>query len=887
MKKDISNYKILGLIFVVAAVLLSASMSLAVEKTPILRWSFDDISNSVVKDETGNGNDGTVHGNPQSIEGRVGKAIFFDGIDDWVEKVNPQNLPTKASQPWTMNFWVMVDAFPKTEQWFAGWGQMTSGRWVNYNDSEKVEKFGRKLYLRATNDQQASIGEQIFSFNIWQMMTATYDGKTVKVYNNGRLEGTRKFKLKDVKADILAVAKNMAPSSKDSTCFKGKIDEFSIYDYALTEAEINYLANPDSAALPYPANKQMAIDTEVTLKWKKGINGKKAEVYFGDNYGKVYIANVYDKNYYKGTKGSSALNVDELEQGKTYFWRVDQINDGKTEKGKVWRFTTKLKDKTFAVKPNKKRVGKYEPMFADIYVSGKQFENPFDPDQVYLDAIIKCPDGKVITMPCFYYAGNQADSTWGLRFAPKQTGQYSYKVKAFVDGKIWKTSKKQSFNVHKSKSDGFLGINPDSYYTLIFDSGKLYRGVGTNSGWENFEYGKVYTDEWMFTRLKSMGCNFVCTSSMPWHIPLEWNKYGAGVYDLDAADDMDGLIDLAKANGIYIKLSMHYYWECSTIPDTFGNKQWDNNPYNQINDGPCKTPADFFIGEEAIKIYKNKLRYQVARWSYSPYLCAWELWKEVDNVERKEETVTNDMLVSWHREITKYLKSIDPYDHLITTSRDDFEGKLWDCEDIDFSQTHNYGPTFWFEHVFDVYTKKYKKPHVLGECGYSWQGPRLHPFAKDYERTYHMSLWRGMFLPTPILPINWWWQWLDHRNEFFHLGPVAKFSDEMLKTNKPLEKKTVEFKSARGWDKTEAMAISAGDDVFVWLRNPAYYTIKRLTLTVKDIPNGTYRVRYYDTKTGKFYNPQKIEVADGKLKTELDYLIPDQDVACVIRLMKK
>lgn len=886
MKKHFSDYKTLCLIHLTAIILLLTNSSFAIEKLSILKWSFDDISNSLVKDESGNGNDGTIQGDPQPVPGRIGTALFFDGVDDWIEKINPQNLPCTGSQNWSMNFWVMVDAFPKTDQWLAGWGQQLLGRWINYNDSEKIEKFGRLLYFWPNTQDQVSIGEQIFSFNIWQMITVTYDGQILKVYNNARLEDQRKLKLTDIKGETLAIAKNMSPSEK-SGYFKGKIDEFEIYDYALSEEQINYLANPDSAAMPYPADKQMAVETKAALKWKKGINGKKAEVYFGDNYDKVYIANVYDNNCYKGTIDTAILELPELKKGKTYFWRIDQVNDTKTTKGKVWSFTTKLQNNAFIVKYNKQKVKKHEPIFADIYVSDKEFTNPFDIDQVYFDALIKCPDGKEVIAPCFYSAGSCADTMWSLRFTPRQAGQYSCEIKAYVDGKLWKTSEKTNFIVNQGKADGFLSINPDSYYTLIFDSGKLFRGVGTNCGWENFEYGKVYTDPWMFQRLNSMGCNFICTSSMPWHIPLEWNKYGAGIYDLDAADQMDELIALAKANGIYIKLSMHYYWECSTIPDTFGNKMWDQNPYNVINGGPCQTPGDFFTSEKAKKIYKNKLRYQVARWSYSPYLCAWELWKEVDNVERNEVTVTNDMLVSWHREIAQYLKSIDPYDHLITTSRDDFGGKLWDSKDIDFSQSHNYGPTFWFAHVFDTFEKKYNKPHVIGECGYSWEGPRLHPFPKDYEKTFHMSLWRGMFLPTPILPLNWWWQWLDNRNEFYHLGPVAKFSSEMLKTNNQLEKKTVEFKTSRGWDETEVMALKAGPDVFAWMRNPAHYTLKNLTLTVKDISDGSYKVKYFNTKTGKYYNTQQVNVTGGQLKTNIDYLLPDQDVACVIRLIKK
>ena len=49
-----------------------------------------------------------------------------------------------------------------------------------------------------------------------------------------------------------------------------------------------------------------------------------------------------------------------------------------------------------------------------------------------------------------------------------------------------------------------------------------------------------------------------------------------------------------------------------------------------------------------------------------------------------------DDVVAWHREMGAYLKKIDPYQHLVTSS---FSGsaypELWTIPEIDFSQSHH------------------------------------------------------------------------------------------------------------------------------------------------------------------------------------------------------
>ena len=44
-------------------------------------WTFDEGSGDVAGDSSGNGNDGTVNGDPQWIDGQFGSALEFNGDD--------------------------------------------------------------------------------------------------------------------------------------------------------------------------------------------------------------------------------------------------------------------------------------------------------------------------------------------------------------------------------------------------------------------------------------------------------------------------------------------------------------------------------------------------------------------------------------------------------------------------------------------------------------------------------------------------------------------------------------------------------------------------------------------------------------------------------------
>ena len=89
-----------------------------------------------------------------------------------------------------------------------------------------------------------------------------------------------------------------------------------------------------NAYAPSPADGARYIDREPTLSWQPGFGAKLHNVVFGDNPDEV-------KNALTGSSViETTFTPGQLEAGKTYYWRVDELDPPTTIKGDVWTFTT-------------------------------------------------------------------------------------------------------------------------------------------------------------------------------------------------------------------------------------------------------------------------------------------------------------------------------------------------------------------------------------------------------------------------------------------------------------------------------------------------------------------------------------------------------------------
>ncbi len=99
---------------------------------------------------------------------------------------------------------------------------------------------------------------------------------------------------------------------------------------------------PIRAYSPYPANGAADTLQDLVLTWKAGNKAQQHEVYFGDDAEAVAAADATSPLFMNRQSGTS-YDVGELEWGKTFYWRVDEINEGDPESpwvGHVWSFST-------------------------------------------------------------------------------------------------------------------------------------------------------------------------------------------------------------------------------------------------------------------------------------------------------------------------------------------------------------------------------------------------------------------------------------------------------------------------------------------------------------------------------------------------------------------
>jgi hypothetical protein len=102
---------------------------------------------------------------------------------------------------------------------------------------------------------------------------------------------------------------------------------------------------PLRATTPYPANKAADVPQTLELHWSPGDNATHHDVYFSDNAQAVADADTMATGVYRGQQagGSMVYDLGTLEWGKTYYWRVDEVNMASADspwRGSVWSFTT-------------------------------------------------------------------------------------------------------------------------------------------------------------------------------------------------------------------------------------------------------------------------------------------------------------------------------------------------------------------------------------------------------------------------------------------------------------------------------------------------------------------------------------------------------------------
>ena len=165
-------------------------------------------------------------------------------------------------------------------------------------------------------------------------------GKKLRIYVDGQLNNSSNIGTGAMVLNSYDLAIGANPAAGTSYYFRGAIDDVRIYDYAISEAEIEALVHPTSASMPIPTYNAGKIASDVVLGWESTGLADSYDVYLGTDESEVEAGTVSDAVYQANVDVNSFAVSSWLAGGTTYYWRIDEVAGVDKVKGNVWQFTT-------------------------------------------------------------------------------------------------------------------------------------------------------------------------------------------------------------------------------------------------------------------------------------------------------------------------------------------------------------------------------------------------------------------------------------------------------------------------------------------------------------------------------------------------------------------
>ena len=438
-------------------------------------------------------------------------------------------------------------------------------------------------------------------------------------------------------------------------------------------------------------------------------------------------------------------------------------------------------------------------------------------------------------------------------------------------------------------SHGFIRVDPKDPFYFSYQDGTFFYPIGQTlrsptdlrlpyPGYKSSprEGEGTYAFDRIMPKLAQSGVNFIRVWMSIWWVGLEAPKdyapgyEGLGRYNMVNAWKLDHILDEAHRLGIKVKLNLENHGQLSRHVD----QEFYESSYNKMLGGMLGTPREFWTSAEAKKYVKRRFRYVVARWGYSPDILAWELWSEVDLTEEFDPGIVAD----WHREFGRYLKSIDPWKHLVSTHfySDDQSAVVYSVPEVEFVPGDLYqANVVSFMRSIWIRKKEFGKPTFISEYGV---GQNL----DQQEANFHGGLWSSTVLPMAGTAMYWWWNLVDEKNLYSYYKPVALFNQGEDRRGKSWKLTTA---TVRRGDKVqtdlEVLGRQSAAEAHLWIYDAAVYaqnngerykhppSITGCTLGVSGLEPGKYRVEFWDTTTGSVTGTEDVDNAAGDFKVPL------------------
>lgn len=197
-------------------------------------WLFDEGSGTVAKDSSGNDNHGEFMGNPQWVDGKVGKALELGGVEDYLDLGEAKSLEF-TDEDFSIVAW--VNLYSESER-FCGM-IFARGAWTPGGYLFGVG-WGTAIRFETENNGEKAVQTNagVVPINEWVHLAVVKSGATAELYKDGDsvLEGPVYEELG--RYDGHALIGTYVDVNRDGSALHGMIDDVAISTQALTEDDI-------------------------------------------------------------------------------------------------------------------------------------------------------------------------------------------------------------------------------------------------------------------------------------------------------------------------------------------------------------------------------------------------------------------------------------------------------------------------------------------------------------------------------------------------------------------------------------------------------------------------------------------------------------------------
>ncbi len=250
------NYLIILLIFISLVLIGYTQLPTGLAIDPIednetglvALWHMNEGTGSTISDSSGNGNTGTING-ATWVDGKFGKALSFDGVDDYVDAGNDASV--KVTEDLTISFWVNFKAVNPDKR--------THGILYTYHYQEysvSIDTLYAKIWFSHGNgtnyegaqSQSTSILQNV---NEWHKVdiVRTTSPKNITFYVDGVQLSKHPWNI-----NFISSTWHPLQIGRSNVGFlNGTLDEVAIYDRALSASEIKAHYNKGMGEEPPPS----------------------------------------------------------------------------------------------------------------------------------------------------------------------------------------------------------------------------------------------------------------------------------------------------------------------------------------------------------------------------------------------------------------------------------------------------------------------------------------------------------------------------------------------------------------------------------------------------------------------------------------------------------